>query len=99
MVLVDWGKSKILSNFLASPPEICIRDSVSFKVIFNLLKTSSSVFALSSNSCKSSLDKDSNTYTCERESRAEITSKEGFSVVAPISVITPFSTAPNNESC
>ena len=28
-----------------------------------------------------------------------MTSKEGFSVVAPISVITPFSTAPKSESC
>ena len=28
-----------------------------------------------------------------------MTSKEGFSVVAPMSVTTPFSTAPSSESC
>src|SRR5690606_40942568 len=40
-----------------------------------------------------------NTYTWQRESNAEITSKEGFSVVAPINVTNPRSTAPRRESC
>ena len=39
------------------------------------------------------------TYTWQRESRAEMTSNEGFSVVAPIRVIVPRSTAPSSESC
>ena len=38
-------------------------------------------------------------YTCVLDSSAAITSNEGFSVVAPINVIIPFSTAFNKESC
>ena len=39
------------------------------------------------------------TYTWQRLSKALFTSKEGFSVVAPINVIIPFSTAPSKASC
>ena len=41
----------------------------------------------------------SSTKTWQRDNNAEITSKDGFSVVAPISVIVPSSTALSNESC
>ena len=41
----------------------------------------------------------SSTYTARRESRGGITSKEGFSVVAPMSVSTPSSTLWRRASC
>ncbi len=41
----------------------------------------------------------SSSYTCVREIRAELTSKYGFSVVAPINVTRPSSTAGSNASC
>jgi hypothetical protein len=40
-----------------------------------------------------------NAYTRERESSAEITSNEGFSVVAPIRMMSPRSTYGRNASC
>ena len=40
-----------------------------------------------------------NTNTCDLERSAGITSNEGFSVVAPIKVIIPFSTAERSASC
>ena len=43
--------------------------------------------AFSNSISKSFLDNDSKTYTCVLERRAEIISKDGFSVVAPIRVI------------
>ena len=48
---------------------------------------------------RSSLERDSNTYTWQRESKAGMTSKLGFSVVAPIKVTCPRSTAESSESC
>ena len=39
------------------------------------------------------------TYTCDRESSAALTSNEGFSVVAPISTMSPASTRGRNASC
>src|SRR5581483_3390814 len=41
----------------------------------------------------------SNTNTRQRESSGAVSSNEGFSVVAPISVITPFSTQGRKASC
>ena len=41
----------------------------------------------------------SRTTTRQRESSAEFTSNDGFSVVAPMSVIVPSSTAPRSASC
>ena len=55
--------------------------------------------ALCSSSSKSSFSNDFSTYSWQRESKGRITSNEGFSVVAPIRVTTPVSTAPNRESC
>ena len=39
------------------------------------------------------------TYTRQRDSSAPFTSNEGFSVVAPISTMVPFSTCGRNASC
>jgi len=39
------------------------------------------------------------TNTLERDSKAELTSKDGFSVVAPIRTISPFSTWGRKASC
>ncbi len=52
-----------------------------------------------SNCTRSSSSRDFSTYTWLLLSKALFTSKEGFSVVAPISVIMPFSTAPSRASC
>jgi hypothetical protein len=41
----------------------------------------------------------SNTNTRHRDSSGAVSSKLGFSVVAPISVMTPFSTQGRNASC
>ena len=46
--------------------------------------------AISASSSNFSKLRDFKTYTCERESNAETTSKLGFSVVAPIKTIQPF---------
>lgn len=73
--------------------------SDSFSSIFFLESCSSLVIALSNNVSKSFLLKGFSTYTWQRDKSAGMTSKLGFSVVAPISVIQPFSTAPSNESC
>ena len=47
----------------------------------------------------SSSESGSSSITAQRESRAALTSKYGFSVVAPISVISPLSTAGRSASC
>ena len=57
------------------------------------------VMARSSNLSRSSFSSDFSTYSWQRDSNGRITSNEGFSVVAPISVTMPRSTAPNRESC
>jgi hypothetical protein len=46
-----------------------------------------------------STDRGSKTMVSLRESRAPFNSKEGFSVVAPISVTSPASTYGRNTSC
>jgi hypothetical protein len=48
---------------------------------------------------RSADDRLSSTYTCARESSAPITSKDGFSVVAPMKVRSPDSTCGRNASC
>ena len=59
-----------------------------------------SVFMARSNSLsRSSFSSELSTYTCIRDSSGLITSNEGFSVVAPIRVMSPRSTAPRSESC
>ena len=91
--------SKMFSNFLPSPPERRRRASVSLSLIFLVFKYLSSVMALWSIASRSSFPKGFRIYTWHRDSKAGITSKLGFSVVAPIRVTQPFSTAPKRESC
>ena len=55
--------------------------------------------ARSSNCRRSSLSSDLSTYSWHRDSNGRMTSKEGFSVVAPMRVTMPLSTAPRSESC
>ena len=55
--------------------------------------------ARSIKSDKSCSLKDRNTYTAARESKALLTSNEGFSVVAPMKVSSPDSTCGKNASC
>ena len=55
--------------------------------------------ALSRRNCRSSFPKDFSTNTWQRDRRGVMTSKEGFSVVAPISTMVPSSTAPRSASC
>ncbi|MNR02219.1 hypothetical protein D3C85_1180610 [compost metagenome] len=91
--------SSTLRSFLASPPDRRIRASCSLMVIFFSFRMTSCLIAVSSNPESSSSSRDFKIYTCDRESNAEMTSKEGFSVVAPIKVTNPLSTAPNKLSC
>ncbi|MNY24518.1 hypothetical protein D3C86_1582380 [compost metagenome] len=48
--------------------------------------------ARSTSCCNSSGDSDCSTYTRARDNSAELTSKDGFSVVAPMKVNSPLST-------
>ena len=47
----------------------------------------------------SSVDKGSNSKICTRERMAGVTEKNGFSVVAPIMMILPFSSKGSKKSC
>ncbi|MBA7560702.1 hypothetical protein ES708_02331 [subsurface metagenome] len=91
--------SIMLKSFLASPPEYLKMASFSLILISNSLRYVSVVIAFSIRFSRSGFSSGLRTYTWQRERRGEITSKEGFSVVAPINVSTPCSTAPSNESC
>ena len=91
--------SKMFNNFRASPPANCSKASVSSTWIFSLLSFLSFSIAKCKSFKRSSLSNAFNTYTWQRDNRAAFTSNEGFSVVAPISVIMPFSTALSNASC
>ncbi len=95
----DTTNSNIFSNFLPSPPDKRNKASVSFNsILFDCRKLSCSM-ALTSNISKSSFPKGFRIYTWQRDKSAGITSKLGFSVVAPIRVTHPFSTAAKRESC
>jgi len=59
----------------------------------------SSSNAWSKISLKFSKDKGFKVKTFDLDKSGEITSKEGFSVVAPINIIVPFSTACKSASC
>ena len=91
--------SSMLSSLRASPPLYLNSASVSLTATFLFFSSTSVVKALSSSFSKSSRSSDLNTKVWQRESRGRITSNDGFSVVAPISVTMPLSTAPNRESC
>ena len=76
-----------------------MRASLSRTSIFFSFRRTSSLSALSSNVCKSSFPSNLRTNTWQRERRGVMTSKEGFSVVAPMRTMVPFSTAPSRASC
>ena len=73
--------------------------SVSANTIFISFNMISSVTALFNKVNRSAFSNDFKTYTWQRESNGRMTSNEGFSVVAPIKVTTPVSTALSRESC
>ena len=91
--------SKIFKSLRASPPLYLNMASVSLSVMFRSFRIASVWIARSNNFSRSSFSSDFRTYSWQRDNNGRITSNEGFSVVAPISVTIPFSTAPNNESC
>ena len=91
--------STAFNNLRPSPPLICIKASGSFTVIFFPKSYSKAFIAFAKRISRSSFSSDFSTYTWQRDNRGEITSKLGFSVVAPIKVTRPFSTAPSSESC
>ena len=68
--------SNIFSNFLASPSDNCISDSVSFSLIFSFFNTSSSFIALSNKSLRLDFDRDFSRYTCDLDNNALCFSRE-----------------------
>ena len=76
-----------------------MRASASLTSMGLSFRRTSSRRARSSRICKSARSKDLSTNTWQRERRGVMTSKEGFSVVAPTSTMVPFSTAPRRASC
>ncbi len=89
------ASSIALSAIRASPPEtVASAASVSSSTVTFIvaIPRSSSASARRSSSSICSGTSASSRNTRERESRAEITSNDGFSVVAPISVTVPSST-------
>ena len=89
----------MLSNLRASPPLYLSRASVCFSSILCFLSTVSFSITRRHRDSRSSFVRELSVYTWHRLKRGRITSNEGFSVVAPISVKTPCSTAPRSESC
>ncbi|MDT4859767.1 hypothetical protein FQZ97_942930 [compost metagenome] len=61
--------------------------------------TASMPCALVTISFRSSSDSGCSTYTAARDSKAELTSNDGFSVVAPMNVNRPLSTCGKKASC
>ena len=92
---VSAASSRMLSAERASPPA---RRAISSSSSGESSVPSSSA-PRRTTSRSASGESDSSSYTCVRESSAELTSKYGFSVVAPISVTRPFSTAGSSASC
>ena len=86
--------SKALSAILASPPDISAKNRKSFSLIliFDFPNPLSLFFkALCKIRKISSVESFSKIKTRDRERTALFTSKLGFSVVAPIKIIVPFS--------
>jgi len=94
----DWERaiesSRMFSAERASPFERCaIRSRLSFDSVTWWVSLNVGFVKVFSRICDMfSSVKGFRTKTLERERRAEMTSKDGFSVVAPISVIVPLST-------
>ena len=74
------------------------RSSSSISIFFPS-KERGSVIARFNKTTMSSADSCFKTKTLQRDSKAPLTSKEGFSVVAPIRMIAPFSTKGRKASC
>ena len=93
--------SNVVKALLASPfakLAIIFKSSSSIS-IFSLPKPFSEVIALFNKTNISSLDNSFKTNTLHLERRALLISKDGFSVVAPIKIIEPFSTNGKKASC
>ena len=93
--------SRTVKAFLASPLE---NSAITFKSSSEILILSSpypreSLKARFKSFIMSSVVNSFNTNTRQRESKALLISKEGFSVVAPIKIIAPFSTNGKKASC
>ena len=93
------ASSNTLSAFLASPCANWLIVSCACKSTFRFLRILSSNSARCNTALTCSGVSGSKRYTWQRDSRALFTLKDGFSVVAPINVISPDSTAPSNASC
>ena len=93
--------SKVDRALRASP----LANSAIIAIISGAISTScppkprSSCSALFKRSVSSSVESACNTNTLQRERSAPFTSNEGFSVVAPMSIMLPFSTKGKNASC
>ena len=98
-VVAEVTRSSIPSNLRASPPLYLSNASSSFTSMCLSLSIKSFVKARWSSSSRSAFSKLFSTYTWQRDKRGRITSNEGFSVVAPIKVMAPVSTAARMESC
>ena len=88
--------SKVLSKRLASPSAYAINLACAAS---SSAGTALMARALPTICVKSSSDKGCNTYTAARDNKAEFTSNDGFSVVAPMKVNKPDSTCGKNASC
>ena len=93
--------SRVAKALLASPlaNSAIIFKSSSDILTFSLPNPLSSVKALFSKTNISSLVNSFKTKTRQRDSKALLTSNDGFSVVAPINTIDPFSTKGKKASC
>ena len=91
--------SSTFRSLRPSPPLKRKRASVSRSSIGFSLRMTSSRKALSSNCLRSATSSDFSTNTWQRDRRGVMTSKEGFSVVAPMRMTVPASTAPRRASC
>jgi len=90
-----WAISRVFSKILASAFEDSIRNFLALGSIFTLSSFRPLLRILSRFSSESSL----RTNTRQRERRGPITSKDGFSVVAPMRTMSPFSTWGRSLSC
>ena len=82
-----------------SPPQNWINAACSTSLTCLSMSAWSTAIACSAIWINWSLSKAFNTYTWHLDNKALLTSKPGFSVVAPMSKILPDSTAPNKASC
>src|SRR5690606_30775425 len=92
--------SRIVSARRASPSETRARVSTASSMMVTLpARPRSSLTARRISVARSSSDSDSSTQTRARDNSAALSSNDGFSVVAPINVTIPCSTAGRNASC